>query len=317
MKKNNIIFLGTSAFAATILNALLTCKDYSIGAIITQPDRPAGRGKKIIKSPVKEIAEANNIPVFQPEKLKNCIPDLCQQLSPLGPFQLGIVVAYGQIIPESFLNFPALRMINVHGSILPKWRGAAPIQRSLMAGEKQTGITLMQMEAGLDSGPIIRIATCDIQPEDNFLSLHNRLAETGAKLLTETLPEIITKNITAIRQNDSEATYASKITTAEEVIDWNQSAFEINNLVRGLSPRPGAYTLFGGKRLKILAAEVRSEPFKKLTPGQISMAEKNILEVNCQNGALLLKEVQLEGKTRMPVEEFLKGLNLAEGLQLG
>lgn len=315
--KNKIIFLGTSVFAARMLQQLLSDDSCQIAAIVTQPDRAAGRGKKIIKSPVKLVSEQAGIPVFQPEKLKLSLNELTAQLGEFGEFDLGIVAAYGQIIPEEFLKFPRLGMINVHASILPYWRGAAPIQRALMEGQEETGISLMQMDAGLDTGAVLKIEKCPIMPEDNFESLHNKLAELGAALLSQNLKAILAGELKALAQDNAKATYAHKINSGEELIDWNQPARIINNKIRALSPYPGAYTKISGKRLKIFSAEIKSATSAVFRPGQISLADKNILEIACLDGNLSLKILQLEGKSRLPVQEFLSGLNLTQGDYLG
>ena len=294
-----IIFAGTPDFAATHLQALI--RQHDIVAVYTQPDRPAGRGKKLTASPVKLLAAQNNLDIYQPQSLKDA-----EQQAILARLQADImvVVAYGLILPQVILDTPKLGCINVHGSILPRWRGAAPIQRAVEAGDNETGITIMQMDAGLDTGAMLTITRCTIDANETSGSLYNKLAAMGGPALLGTLDKIEAGTAVATAQDNDQSTYAEKIDKIEALINWSESAAMIDRRIRAFNPFPAAYTEIGDQRVKIWGAQVASE--QQASPGQILAADNNGLLVACGQGCLLLTEIQLAGKSRMPVSEILR-----------
>ena len=294
-----IIFAGTPDFAATHLQALIS--QHEVVAVYTQPDRPAGRGKKLNASPVKLLAEQNNLPIYQPQSLKD--PEQQTILANLQA-DIMVVVAYGLILPQVVLDAPRLGCINVHGSILPRWRGAAPIQRAVEAGDKETGVTIMQMDAGLDTGAMLTITRCPIEPNETSGSLYDKLAALGAPALLSTLDKLKAGTAVAVAQDNEQSTYAKKIDKAEALIDWSQPAIIIDQRIRAFSPFPAAYTEIEGLRVKIWAAQTSTQQLG--TPGEIVAADDNGLLVGCGQGSLLLTEIQLAGKSRMPVSEILR-----------
>lgn len=294
-----IIFAGTPDFAATHLQALIS--QHEVVAVYTQPDRPAGRGKKLNASPVKLLAEQNNLPIYQPQSLKD--PEQQTILANLQA-DIMVVVAYGLILPQVVLDAPRLGCINVHGSILPRWRGAAPIQRAVEAGDKETGVTIMQMDAGLDTGAMLTITRCPIEPSETSGSLYDKLAALGAPALLSTLDKLKAGTAVAVAQDNEQSTYAKKIDKAEALIDWSQPAIIIDQRIRAFSPFPAAYTEIEGLRVKIWAAQTSTQQLG--TPGEIVAADDNGLLVGCGQGSLLLTEIQLAGKSRMPVSEILR-----------
>ena len=297
-----IIFAGTPDFAATHLQALIS--QHEVVAVYTQPDRPAGRGKKLNASPVKLLAEQNNLPIYQPQSLKN--PESQAILANLQA-DIMVVVAYGLILPQVVLDAPRLGCINVHGSILPRWRGAAPIQRAVEAGDIETGVTIMQMDAGLDTGAMLTITRCPIEADETSGSLYNKLAALGAPALLSTLDKLKAGTAVAIAQNNSQSTYAKKIDKTEALIDWAEAATIIDRRIRAFNPFPAAYAELDGLRVKIWAAQTAttqsSEPRE---PGKILAADNNGLLVSCGQDCLLITEIQLAGKSRMPVSEILR-----------
>ena len=294
-----IIFAGTPDFAATHLQALI--RQHDIVAVYTQPDRPAGRGKKLTVSPVKLLAAQNNLDVYQPQSLKDA-----EQQAILARLQADImvVVAYGLILPQVILDTPRLGCINVHGSILPRWRGAAPIQRAVEAGDNEPGITIMQMDAGLDTGAMLSISRCTIDTDETSGSLYDKLAALGGPTLLGTLDKIEAGTAVATAQDNDQSTYAKKIDKIEALINWLESAAIIDRRIRAFNPFPAAYTEIGGQRVKIWGAQVAPE--QQASPGQILAADNNGLLVACGQGCLLLTEIQLAGKSRMPVSEILR-----------
>ena len=294
-----IIFAGTPDFAATHLQALIS--QHEVVAVYTQPDRPAGRGKKLNASPVKLLAEQNNLPIYQPQSLKD--PEQQTILANLQA-DIMVVVAYGLILPQVVLDAPRLGCINVHGSILPRWRGAAPIQRAVEAGDKETGVTIMQMDAGLDTGAMLTITRCPIEPSETSGSLYDKLAALGAPALLSTLDKLKAGTAVAVAQDNGQSTYAKKIDKAEALIDWSQPAIIIDQPIRAFSPFPAAYTEIEGLRVKIWAAQTSTQQLG--TSGEIVAADDNGLLVGCGQGSLLLTEIQLAGKSRMPVSEILR-----------
>lgn len=297
-----IIFAGTPAFAATHLQSIIDQGQHQVIAVYTQPDRPAGRGKKLTASAVKLLAEQNNLPLFQPESLKTSDQ---QQLLSQHNADLMVVVAYGLLLPQAVLDIPRLGCINVHASLLPRWRGAAPIQRAIEAGDNETGVSIMQMEAGLDTGPVISSAHCDIAPEDTSDSLFEKLAELGGPALLSALSKIESGTAVASAQDEQQSTYAHKIDKSEALINWSDSAANIERKIRAFNPFPVAYTHMGDIRIKVWSAQV-SQSSAVGEPGFIVTSGSEGLLVQCGSGHLLVSEIQLAGKSRMAVAEILK-----------
>jgi methionyl-tRNA formyltransferase len=293
-----LAFAGTPEFAAVHLRALLAA-GCPVTAVYTQPDRPAGRGRQLTQSPVKALALAHSLEVHQPATLKT--PEAQLGLTGL---DLLVVVAYGLILPAAVLALPRLGCINVHASLLPRWRGAAPIQRAIAAGDTHTGISIMQMDAGLDTGPVLAEVTCPISAEDTGGSLQDRLAELGPPLLLEVLEQLARGSLTPRPQNDSRATYAPKIDKAEAAIDWRASALAIDRRVRAFNPIPVAHARREGLRVRVWAGQV--SPYSGTeAPGTILDAGPEGIRVACGEGAYLLREVQLEGRKRVTTAELL------------
>jgi methionyl-tRNA formyltransferase len=265
---------------------------------------------------VKVLALENNLPILQPTSLRKQLPEVLEQLSALGPFDVGVVIAFGQILPREILEIPRCGCINIHASLLPRWRGAAPIQRAIAAGDKETGVCLMQMDTGLDTGAVFCEKRLLIRPNDTAGSLHDALAALGASLLVSELEGIVSGSLRASPQPLDGVTYAAKISSEECRIDWNKTSDELALVVRALSPSPAAFSLWRGKRLKIISAH--STPSTTVaTAGTIVQASNGKLEVGCSSGTLVIDELQLEGKKRMTTEEFLRGTGLTEGEILG
>jgi len=310
-----VLFFGTPAFAVPGLQALTQMPNVQVGAVITQPDRPAGRGAKIQACPIKEIATILRIPVVQPVSVKKEFGQLQEQLLPLGPFDVGVVIAFGQILPIGMLNLPRAGCINIHASLLPRWRGAAPIQRALLAGDASTGVCLMRMEEGLDTGPVFSRSETPISPEDTLGSLHDRLATLGAKLLAKDLESIVAGDLPSIEQSPEGITYASKISASEGAIVWSTPAADLDRLVRGMNPVPGTFTQLAGKRLKVIAGyPLRTG--KHGSPGEVLSALGDRLEIACGEGTFVITELQPEGKRKMTASEFLRGNQLTTGAML-
>lgn len=302
-----IIFAGTPDFAATNLEALLTA-GHEVIAVYTQPDRPAGRGRKLKPSAVKELALKHNIPVFQPLSLKDA--EAQQTLNELNA-DLMIVVAYGLLLPPVVLNMPRLGCINVHASLLPRWRGAAPIQRALLAGDAATGVTLMQMDAGLDTGAMLLKTHCPITSTDTSASLHDKLAEQGGAVLLELLPLLAKGEITAEAQDEAEATYAAKLTKEEAQLNWQLSAEELDRAVRGYNPWPVAWFKDGEEVIRVWQAEAVSAPDalpeNSTKPGTLVEVTKDALVIACGQGYLKITRLQLAGRPQMQVSDLLNG----------
>ena len=314
-----IIFAGTPDFAAAHLQALLDSPDHSVIAVYTQPDRPAGRGKKLTPSPVKRLALEHQLPVFQPLSLKDS-----EQQRLLAELQADImvVVAYGLILPQQILDTPAHGCINVHASILPRWRGAAPIQRAIEAGDTETGVTIMQMDAGLDTGAMLSLSRCTIDSDETSASLHHKLEQLGAPALLHTLHNLAAGTAVAVDQDDQLSCYAAKIEKSEAQIDWSQPAQTLNRIIRAFNPFPVAYTTLGELRIKVWRANVSETipgQHNNLPAGQIIAADNNGLLVRCGEQSLLLSEIQLPGKSRMTVAEILNSRAelFAPGTRLG
>jgi methionyl-tRNA formyltransferase len=312
MKKPSILFMGTPAFALPALEGLVR-GGWPVMAVVTQPDRPQGRGQTLALPPVKVTAEALGLPVLQPEKVRH--PEFLETFRRLSP-DLVVVAAFGQILPGEIIRGPKQGCINIHPSLLPKYRGAAPINRALMAGEETTGVTIMQMDEGVDSGAILLQEETPIGPEENFGELHDRLAIMGADLLRMALAMLLSGTLLPRPQDHRLATAAPKIGRQEGRIPWERDCRQIVSLIRGLSPVPCAHTLLGGKQLRIFAAA--AEPFKVAeAPGTVTGELAGTLRIAAGNGYVIPKEVQLEGKKRMTVRDFLRGCRIAPGQILG
>jgi methionyl-tRNA formyltransferase len=289
-----IIFAGTPDFAAQHLQALLNANLQIVG-VYSQPDRPAGRGNKLTSSPVKTLALAHNIPMYQPINFKS---DEAQQELKTLDADLMVVVAYGLLLPEAVLNTPRLGCINVHGSLLPRWRGAAPIQRAIWAGDTHTGVTIMQMDIGLDTGDMLHKVICPITPEETSASLYEKLAIDGPKGLMATLAQIASGSIQPEQQSNEHATYAKKLTKEEALINWQQDADFIARCVRAFNPWPVSYFQLGDLNIKVWQADVMSDNTQQ-TPGSIVQANKDGLDIATGNGILRIKQLQLPGKKAM------------------
>jgi methionyl-tRNA formyltransferase len=294
-----IVFAGTPEFAVPSLQMLLDSK-HDVCAVYTQPDRPAGRGRKLHFSPVKELALQANIPVLQPLSLKNA--DDLAQLSAFNA-DLIIVVAYGMILPQTVLDLPRLGCLNVHGSLLPRWRGAAPIHRALMAGDKHTGVTIMQVVLKLDAGDMLHKEVCPISDTDTSSDLHDKLSTLGAIGLSKVLVQLKNDLLWAQKQDETLVTYAEKLSKQEAIIDWSHSAQDIARKVRGLNAWPVAQTLYQGEVLRIWQAEAIDSNAKEI-PGTVSATHKH-MEVATGQGWLRVLEVQLPGGKRLPIHAFL------------
>lgn len=303
-----IIFAGTPEFAAHHLKALIA-SEHQLIAVYTQPDRPAGRGKKLQASPVKQLALAADIPVEQPERLKND-----EALATLKSYNADVmvVVAYGLLLPQAVLAAPRFGCLNVHGSILPRWRGAAPIQRAIEAGDSETGITIMQMDVGLDTGDMLYKVTCPITDTETTLSLHDKLAELGPTALLATLTQVAAGTLAPEVQNNDEATYAHKLSKEEGRIDWQLGSQEILRRIRAFNPFPVCFAELAGERLRIFEASLSP---KSGTPGSIVSHDEHQLHIATGDGAIAVKHLQLPGKKAMPSQAVLNGM--ADKLAIG
>ena len=307
-----LVFAGTPDFAAAALRALIQTQ-HDIVAVYTQPDRPAGRGRKVTPGPVKHLALQYQLPVFQPASLKT--PEAIAQLRTLDA-DVMVVAAYGLILPPEVLSVPRLGCLNIHASLLPRWRGAAPIQRAILAGDKETGITIMQMDKGLDTGAMLLKFCCPIDQEDTAASLHDRLAALGAEAIITALDQLPT--LTATPQDDSLATYAAKLTKQEAIIDWHRPAEELDRLIRAFNPWPVAQTRAKGQTLRIWAAQPLADS-TTATPGTVIGCDKNGIDIACGRGVIRLTQLQPAGSKPMDVTAFLNGRPdwLIPGIQLG
>jgi methionyl-tRNA formyltransferase len=313
MVRTRILFMGTPQFAVPALAKLIEHNDhYTVVAVITQPDAPAGRGKHLTQSPVKQIALSAGLPVLQPETLKP--PEVVEHLRSFAPDCI-VVAAFGQILRKPVLEMPRYGCINVHGSLLPRWRGASPVSAAIAAGDATTGVTIMQMGVGLDNGPMLSKREELIRPDDTAGSLMERLSHIGADLLIETLPKYFSGEIKPEVQDERLVTLCRQLKKEEGAIDWHKCAIDIERHVRAMQPWPGAFTDVNGKRLKILSTRP-SALGTQSSPGTISI-HKNSVQVQCGEGALELLEVQPEGKKAMPAADFARGqpqLKRTEGL---
>lgn len=305
------VFMGTPDFSVGTLNAMYEA-GHEIAAVFTQPDKQKGRGKSVLMTPVKEKALELGIPVYQPVKLRE--QENYELLKSINPDVI-VVVAYGQLISKEILDLPRYGCINVHASLLPKYRGAAPIQWAVIDGEHESGVTTMKMDEKLDTGDMIMKTVVELDSNETGGSLHDKLADEGAKLLVKTLKAIEDGTAIYTKQDDSQMTYAKKLTKELGHIDFSMDAKQIERLIRGLNPWPSAYTSFEGKTLKIWAAKVSDEQYDALD-GTIVEVSKNDFTVKTAQGSLIIKEVQLEGKKRMDAGAFLRGYQVKVGEEL-
>ncbi|KPC49438.1 methionyl-tRNA formyltransferase [Amantichitinum ursilacus] len=305
-----LIFAGTPEFAACALKALIDA-GHEIAMVLTQPDRPAGRGMKLTPSAVKQVALQHHLPVYQPEKLRTA-----EQQAPLHDVgaDLMVVAAYGLILPQAVLDIPRLGCLNIHGSLLPRWRGAAPIQRAILAGDSETGITIMQMDAGLDTGDMLSIHPVAIDAQDNAASLHDKLAAAGASAIVAAVADLPALQQKRQPQPAEGVTYAEKLRKEESAIDWTQSASMLDRMIRAFNPFPSAQTTWAGEPLKLWRATPVSASG---TPGTVLAASKDAVVVACGDGALAITEMQKAGSKRMDAAAFLAGNALPVGTQLG
>lgn len=296
-----IVFMGTPDFSVPVLEALAS--HYQVTAVVTQPDKPKGRGKAVAMSPVKEKAIKLDIPVYQPVKARD--PEFIQMLQELGP-DLIVVVAFGQILPKSILSLPPMGCVNVHASILPQYRGAAPIQWAVINGEKESGVTTMMMDEGIDTGDMLEKMSLSLSPDETGGSLHDKLSRMGAELILSTLKKLEEGTIKRTPQTDENSCYAKMLKKSMGDIDWTMDAVSIERLIRGLNPWPSAYTRWNQKTLKIWKAQVLDDEYEGAC-GEVVYSDKKAIYVKTGRGTLSLEELQPEGKKRMDVEVFLRG----------
>lgn len=317
-----IVFMGTPDFAVGALEAIIQA-GHQVTAVVTQPDKPKGRGKEMQITPVKACALQYDIPVFQPVKIKT--QEAVEQLRTYEA-DIFVVAAFGQILSEEILNMPKYGCVNIHASLLPKYRGAGPIQWVILDGEKETGVTIMQMDKGLDTGDMLLSCKVSIDEKETGDSLHDKLAQAGADLIVEALPKIEAGELTPVKQKDEDSCYARMLQKSMGQIDWSKETAQIERLVRGLNSWPSAYTSYHGKTLKIWASDVSDEVGEKRclsaeaeqpVPGTVIDVDKDAFYVKTGNGSLKITEVQLEGKKRMPVKDFLLGYQVKTGELLG
>jgi methionyl-tRNA formyltransferase len=303
--------MGTPDFALQTLQGLIDAGCNMVG-VYTQPDRPKGRGKQLAAPPVKELALQYEIPVYQPLKLRQ--PEAVAELAALAP-DLIVVVAYGQILPKSVLDIPTHGCINVHASLLPRYRGAAPINKAIVDGETETGITTMYMDVGLDTGDMLVKKTLAIGPQETAGELHDRLATLGRETMEETLKQLCAGTLQREVQDDAQSTYAAMMKKEDGRIDWSRSATDIHNQIRGLDPWPGAHTTLNGEMLKL--AGTSPEATDGGSPGQVVAADQDGVRIACGRGTLLVKELQLAGRKRLAAADFLRGCPLQAGTVIG
>lgn len=307
-----VIFMGTPDFSTGVLESIIEA-GHEVTAVVTQPDKPKGRGHEMQFTPVKETALKHGLTVLQPKRVK--APEVIEELEKI-PADIIVVVAFGQIIPKSILEMKKFGCINVHASLLPAYRGAAPIQWAVVDGLKETGVTIMQMDEGLDTGDMLTKVVVPLDEKETGGSLFDKLSIAGAKLCVETMELIEKGEVTPEKQGETTTEYAKMITKDLGRIDFSKSAIEIERLIRGFNPWPSAYTKLGGKTLKIWAADVLEEEYEGAA-GEIIKVSKNEIYVKTGKGTLSLKEIQLEGKKRMTADAFLRGYQLENGMLLG
>ena len=303
-----IVFMGTPNFAVPSLTALMA--EHDVVAVVTQPDRPAGRSKQLRQSPVKRLALAANVPVLQPQRIRE--EATIETLGSLDT-DVFVVVAFGQILPQTVLDLPPCGTVNVHASLLPRWRGAAPIQAAIRAGDCKSGVTIMLIDAGLDTGPVLSKRTIPLVPDETGQSLHDRLAVLGAELLIETLPRYFTEEIQPQPQDEESATYAPQIKKEDGALDWLRTADEIERLVRAFTPWPGTFTSWNGAQLKVLAGGTG----EGCAPAGQVVERAGLIAIGTGDGLYFPSELQLAGKRRLPVSDFVNGYGEIIGALLG
>jgi len=308
-----IVFFGTPEFALPTLDALVA-SPHSVVGVVSQPDRPRGRGQKTTSTPVKARAAKAGLPILQPERLKD--PTFLHALAALAA-DLGVVVAYGRILTEDVLNTPRLGMVNVHASLLPKFRGAAPVHRAVIAGEAVTGVTIMRVVKALDAGPMLATMSRPIGIDESSADVERELARLGADVLQSTLDDLAAGRVIETPQDERQATYAPRLTKDDGIIDWEWPAERIHNLIRGLHPWPHAFAFLNGRRFILLRSTVVAGAQSAAAPGTIVQAAGDQLRVDTGDGVLQLKQVQVEGKRPMSAREFLAGHQIAPGARLG
>ena len=309
-----IVFMGTPDFAVGALQALIDA-GHEILAVVTQPDKAQGRSKELVPSPVKKCALENGIEVLQPVRIKR--PEEVEKLSAY-PADVFVVAAFGQILSQEILDMPKYGCLNIHASLLPKYRGASPIQHVIIDGETESGVTIMQMNAGLDTGDMLYKKAIPILDTDNFETLHDKLMAVGAQAIVEALPLLEKGELIPVKQNDEESCYAPLITKEMGRLDFNKDADTLDRLIRGLTPWPSAYTYYHGKQCKIWeASPMNWEEKDEFTPGEICLVEKDAFWIRCKKGALRVTYVQLEGKKRMSVHDFLLGVKMQISEKMG
>jgi len=311
--KPRILFMGTPEFAVPSLE-LLVEKDWPLIGVVTQPDRPKGRGQHLVASPVKDAAERHGLTVYQPEKVR--APEFLEIFHGLAP-DIVVLVAFGQILPKDIIDSPPLGCINVHPSLLPRYRGAAPMNWALIRGETKTGVSIMRMDEGVDSGDILIQEEIDLQQEETYDRLHDRLAVLGAQCLLRALEGLAAGTVQRTPQDHSQATLAPRLKKEDGQIRWEAPARQIAHFVAGLSSVPGAYTFLDGKVLKIYSAEAEETPMCCDPPGTIVGTEPKGLKIAAGGGYVYLKDVQLQSKKRMPITDFLRGFRFVPGSRLG
>lgn len=305
-----IIFMGTPEFACPTLRMLIE-RGEELAAVVTQPDRPKGRGQQTLPPPVKVLAEEHGIPVRQPVKVR--APEFIETVKEINP-DLIVVVAFGQILPKALLDIPRRGCINVHASLLPRYRGAAPINWCIINGEAETGVTTMLMDVGLDTGDMLLKKGAPIGPDEDATSLHDRLSILGAETLSETLDLLAAGKLRPEKQDDSRSNYAPMLKKGDGFIEWNREPLHLKNLVRGMNPWPGAFTYLDNRMLKVYSSSIGSGSG---APGEVIGAGRTGIEVACANGSLIIEELQLEGKKRLKAGEFLAGCKIEPGTILG
>ena len=306
MDKINIVYMGTPEFSVEPLKEIV--KNYNVSLVVTQPDRKVGRKQEIKYTPVKEFALENGIEVFQPEKIR----DDYQTILDKNP-DLIITCAYGQIIPKEILDFPRLKCINIHASLLPKYRGGAPIHHAIINGDEYTGITIMYMDEKMDSGDILYQETVPIEVTDNVGTMFNRLSVLGANMIGTFLPKLISGDINPIKQNEEDVTYAYNISKDDEKIDFSKTSKEIFNKIRGLNPFPVSYSILDGKRVKLYSSKIGNSTLGKNT-GEIINIYEDGLGIKTSDGEIIVTEIQFEGKKKTSVKEYLNGIQNKEDL---
>lgn len=307
-----VIFMGTPDFSVPVLQGLIDSTEHEVTAVVTQPDKARGRSGKLIFTPVKELAVAHGIPVYTPQRVKD--PEFIKILREI-PCDVIVVVAFGQLLSKEILDFPKYGCINVHASLLPRWRGAAPMQWAILAGDKKTGLTTMQMDEGVDTGDMLFKTEVDIDPQETGGSLHDKLASLGSALLLRTLSAVLDGTINPMKQDDSQSTYAAMLKRDTGRLDLTWDAVKLDRYIRGLNSWPSAFTGYQGKTLKIWKAEALDTETGE-TPGTVVRTAKDSFTVQTGRGCLKILEVQLEGKKRMDAGSFLRGSYMEKGVKL-